>query len=190
MRALRRAQSPEDIRAKSALAALNFGACPEFLESHRILFYLAMPEEVQTEAMVQEALRRNKQVFVPVVETAGGGMRIFRLPSLDIEFKRGALGIPEPAARDLPPADPGVLDLVVTPGLAFDRRGNRIGFGKGYFDRLLHQVRPPCQRLGLGFDFQVVETLPHSPGDAPVEKVVTDIEIITCGSGDPEPLNL
>jgi 5-formyltetrahydrofolate cyclo-ligase len=72
------------------------------------------------------------------------------------------------------------VDLVVTPGLAFDRRGYRVGYGGGFYDRYLARLRPNAARTAIGFSFQVVEEVPADPGDERVHLVVTEAETIDC----------
>ena len=83
----------------------------------------------------------------------------------------GAYGIPAPIG---PPEDPGLLDLVVVPGVAFTRDGKRLGQGGGYYDRFLPRVRPDCVVVGVCFAEQIVDALPAEPHDRQMSRVVTD----------------
>jgi 5-formyltetrahydrofolate cyclo-ligase len=80
-------------------------------------------------------------------------------------------------------ADPGSIDVMVLPGLAFDRRGHRLGYGGGHYDAYGARLRPGAARIGICFHEQLVEEVPHGPADLAVDAVVTDIEVVDCGRG-------
>jgi 5-formyltetrahydrofolate cyclo-ligase len=107
----------------------------------------------------------------------GDHLRLFLLRDL-AELDVGRFGILEPRAvlRERPDRniDPCELDLLVIPGVAFDRRGGRIGHGRGYFDRLLIEVRESATLIGLAFDCQVFDHVPTEPHDVPMDLVVTE----------------
>jgi len=86
--------------------------------------------------------------------------------------------IPEPS--ELRPVDPKQIDVVASPGLGFDRQGYRLGYGGGFYDRLFTRTRPDCLRVGIGFHVQLVEAVPHSSGDQPLDLVLTEMETIAC----------
>jgi 5-formyltetrahydrofolate cyclo-ligase len=104
-------------------------------------------------------------------------LELFQLEHLD-ELAPGAMGILEPRLelrrcfdRKVVPVD---LDLIVTPGLAFDRRGGRLGYGKGYYDRLLHQIRADATKLAVCFECQLVPEIPLLPHDIRMDVLVTE----------------
>jgi 5-formyltetrahydrofolate cyclo-ligase len=82
----------------------------------------------------------------------------------------------EPSRRV--PVDPSEVDVVITPGLAFNRRGNRLGYGGGYYDRYLRRLHPTALRVGIGFSGQVLDDVPSGEEDEPVDMIVTDEEVI------------
>jgi 5-formyltetrahydrofolate cyclo-ligase len=90
-------------------------------------------------------------------------------------------GAREPARRV--PVDPADVDLVVTPGLAFDRDGRRLGYGGGHYDRFLDRLDPRGVRVGIGFAEQLVERVPAGPEDQRVNLVVTDDVVVDCRTG-------
>lgn len=142
-----------------------------FQKASCIALYHALADEVQTAALI-ERWHRGKTILLPVVD----GDDIRMLPYKGEEsVKPGAFGILEPVANSdseaLPP-----IDLLVVPGVAFDRRGNRLGRGKGYYDRLLANTHIP--KVGLCFDFQLHNEIPTEPFDVPMQGIVTDKEVI------------
>ena len=151
-----------------------------FRKSKAIFFFLSLPEEVQTEDMIREAFRLNKEVFVPLVDKEEGRLQVVRIPHLEIEFVRGEYGVQEPASQWREISSPDQLDLVVAPGLAFDTSGGRIGYGGGYYDRLLRQVPAEAVQIGVGFDFQVLDSIPRMGFDVPVQFVITETQSLRC----------
>ena len=104
----------------------------------------------------------------------------------------GYKGIPEPSEDASRQVLENELGLIIAPGLAFDKRGYRIGYGKGFYDRFLFGLSQKVPAVGLAFDFQVVPTLPVSPGDFPLDLIITDERMIwrektTASSGGKPP---
>ncbi|MBN1910696.1 MAG: 5-formyltetrahydrofolate cyclo-ligase, partial [Pirellulales bacterium] len=130
--------------------------------------------------LLNRALRGQKRVVVPYCD--GPDLRLFRLTSLD-ELSPGAYGIPEPRPelRDLPDRriEPDWLDLVLVPGVAFDRKGGRLGQGAGYFDRFLPTVPAHVPRVGLAFACQLFPKIPMAPHDVRMDCVVAESGIFS-----------
>ena len=137
----------------------------------------AVEGEVATREIVERALSEGKTVVCPRVRWKPRGLDSFAIESLDdlVESSRG-LWEPDPARAV--PVDDTALDLVLVPGIAFDRRGWRIGFGAGLYDRFLARVDMP--RVALAFSLQILDSLPVEPHDEPVDWVVTEGETIAC----------
>jgi len=105
---------------------------------------------------------------------------ISELPGPEIDFQLGSFGVREPAEEDFNFVSPDQIDLVVVPGLAFDRRGGRIGYGKGYFDRLLSRLGSQVPRIALAFDFQVLGAVPQDENDIRVDAIITEKSTMNC----------
>ena len=137
----------------------------------------AVQGEVATREIVARALGEGKTVVCPRVRWNPRGLDSFAIRSLDdlVESSRG-LWEPDPARAT--PADDAKLELVLVPGIAFDRRGWRIGFGAGLYDRFLSGVSAP--RVALAFSLQILDSLPVEPHDEPVDWIVTEGETIAC----------
>ena len=176
--ARRDALDPGAVQRKSALIAGNLERLKEYQNAAAVLFYLSRNNEVQTDGMITAAYRLGKKVYVPV--TGPDEIKVSELPGLDIEFDSGPYGIREPAQKFLKFVSPAVLDLVILPGVAFDARGGRIGYGKGYFDRLLGCLSTNAVRVGVAYEFQVLETVPQTGTDIAVQKIVTENSILNC----------
>ena len=135
--------------------------------------YVALPYEVQTRRMIDAMLSQGKRVAVPVVHRRSKRMTLSELRDPERELSRGAFGVPEPAPEMRRPVRLQDVDLALVPGIAFDRRGHRLGHGFGYFDRLLSRLPKTTPTIGLAFQFQLVDRLPVASHDHAVQKVLT-----------------
>lgn len=120
-----------------------------------LALYSAIHSEVTTDMVASCALQAGKRVAYPRV--AGEGLEFFEISSLG-DLAPGSFGVPEPTGGTR--LSLTVLDLIVVPGVVFDRDGHRLGYGRGYYDRALHKCRTDCKKVGFAYDFQVVDSLP------------------------------
>jgi len=145
-----------------------------------MLFFLSLPSEVQTDEMIQKALDQGKKVYVPLVDWKRRRLNISEIPSLDIEFEEKCFGIREPGLSHVKIVSPKVLDFVLVPGVAFDRKGGRIGYGAGYYDKFLREVSGHVVPIGVAYEFQMLDRVPQTKFDVPVEKILTEKKTIIC----------
>src|SRR3989338_3616519 len=96
------------------------------------------------------------------------------------EFKPKTFGILEPKESYQREFNPDKLDIVIVPGIAFDKNGHRIGYGYGYYDRFLKTIRKETLKIGLAYDFQLIEKIPEERHDVPVDIILTEKEIAIC----------
>jgi len=152
---------------------------PEYVDALTVMCYVDIRDEVRTRPLLSAACDAGKRVVIPYC-VAGERLELFRMESFD-ELAVRTFGILEPADawrdREDRRVDPIDLDLIVVPGVAFDRRGGRVGHGKGYYDRLLEQARPDTTLVALAFDCQLVEQVPMQPHDAHMHMVVTETAV-------------
>jgi 5-formyltetrahydrofolate cyclo-ligase len=146
-----------------------------------ILFYTSVRDEVRTIELMEESLASGQCVIVPCC--VGDDLELIQITSMT-ELVPGAYGIPEPEAglrqdeyRCIPLSE---IDLVLVPGVAFDRQGGRIGYGRGFYDRLLSRLPPNCLRVGLAFACQIVPCIPMQPHDQPIDVLICESETIEC----------
>lgn len=162
------------------LAQKALVASPWFAQARRILLYLPIRGEVDTREITRKALAEGKGLALPRVVRVPKGLALHAWSGSSEELEPGAYGILEPRA-DLAQVELGQIDLVVVPGVGFDRKGNRLGYGGGYYDRtlpLIRQANPQATLLGLAYSLQVVEALPVGPHDIALDGVVTDAGIV------------
>lgn len=161
---------PEQRQAYSKRIVDQVVCHPLFLCAEEIYCYASFGEEVVTFDLIKRAWEMGKKVAVPRV-IVDNSMNFYYIDSLK-ELQTGSFGILEPDENAAREAD-GENVLVILPGIAFDRKGNRIGYGKGFYDAYLSR-HPQFHRLGLAFSAQCVEWIPADSHDIRVEAVITE----------------
>lgn len=142
---------------------------PMIADAHTIVAYYSLPDEVCTHGFINELVAQGKKVYLPKVISAEA-MVLCQYTGAD-SLKEGAYGIMEPVGCEM--SENERIDVVLVPGMAFDGSGNRLGRGKGYYDRFLSQLSTPRPKLiGVCFDFQKVDIVPTEKCDIPVDVVV------------------
>ena len=155
-----------------ALATARLLATPEVATAGRIFLCLSFGNELDTAELVATLLAEGREVYVPRAEPRDRQLHVHRYPC-DLVTLSFGLQQPKRGAPEVPAdAIDRTLDVALVLGLAFDRRGYRLGYGSGYFDRFL--AGRPFPALGLAFEQQVIERLPAEPHDIPLRAVVTD----------------
>lgn len=154
---------------KSGKAFSLLETIPAFTDATNALAYFSLPDELYTEPFLHRWHER-KHIFLPRVN----GDDIEILPYHPDRMRQGAFGIYEPAGDTI--ADISQMDAVIVPGVAFDRRGNRAGRGRGYYDRLLSACH--AIKIGICYDFQLLEEITADSHDVTMDYIVTDDEII------------
>ncbi len=172
------AMSPEQRKEKSRKACRNLIATAQFQNASIIMMFLSLPHEVDTSDAILQAWQLGKTVAVPKISWRQRHMIPVQISSLDTGFSTGAWGLRNPTAGVSIPF--GEIDLVVTPGLGYDRSGNRLGRGGSFYDRFFANKDLRACRCGLAFAEQVMEVIPTTESDEPVEWLVTDEEVVQC----------
>lgn len=169
-------QSLGERERKSSAIQEKVLAGREFKDAATVLIYVALPTEVDTKYLIQKALDMGKRVGVPYIEPGEGNMTASEI-NINYRLEKGPLGIKQPAPEEVKAIPLEEIDLVIVPAIAYDKNNRRLGRGKGFYDTFLAEKRKtPPQTIGVAFDFQVVEDLPHAPHDRPVDRVITDQE--------------
>lgn len=146
---------------------------PQFLQSDTIMFYIAKDGEVDTSGMIKDALKMGKKVVVPLTLVKQKKIIPSQIKDCDKELEKGPYGIYQPKKRFMRKVLLKDIDLIIVPGLAFDRSGNRLGRGGGYFDRFLAKFKKRnVPMFGLAFKFQVLKQLANFPHDVPITKLI------------------
>lgn len=171
----KRSSLTEDfLKTASHRIVLKLLSLEEFVLSERLGLYAAFRNEVLTDEIFQKSHALRKEIYYPKVNTQKREVQFYRVHSLK-ELKAGFAGILEPS-KGHPLTDIRYLNMMIVPGVAFDRQGNRVGFGLGYYDRLLEKFLG--KRVALAFEFQVVEELPKTPRDERLDFIITEERIL------------
>lgn len=178
--------SRDEIGSKSEKIEKRLFALPEFQRAKTVMFYVSFRSEVETEKMIRNALKLKKKIAVPVVY--GKKIAVSEIKNLKKELTRGSFGIREPKKEFRRRVNQKEIDLVVVPGIVFDKRGGRLGFGRGYYDRflgsksikLMMNRSRQCALIGLAFDLQIARKIPLVKEDMKVDKIVTENGIVDC----------
>ena len=175
----RNAQENKDDLSRRIVGA--FMALPEYAKANTVMFYIDVRSEVRTRHDLELALQSGKTIIVPWCND-DGELELFRLGSMD-ELEVGMYKILEPRKelRSLPEKQVNVeeLDLIMVPGVAFDRRGARMGHGKGYYDKLLQHARKDTPLIALAFECQLFEQIPVADHDIFMDKIITEDQVYT-----------
>ena len=145
----------------------------EFKKSKVVMFYVSLKDEVDTCVMIDEALKAGKRICVPVILKEEKKLIAGEIHNRLMDLESQHFGIFQPRGervKEIPLSD---IDLVVVPGVAFDKKNIRLGRGHGYYDRFLSGLPDTTKTIGLAFDFQVLEDLPQDSHDIPVSKTIT-----------------
>jgi 5-formyltetrahydrofolate cyclo-ligase len=177
--ALRDALEPE-VRAAAARAITRgLLALPAFPAAHTVLLTVAFRTEWDTLPLVAAALSAGKVVAVPRVNPRSRMLELHRVTDPATEIAPGFRGVPEPHPGCTRVAAEAI-DWVLVPGVAFDRSGRRLGYGGGYYDRLLPLLRPNAARVAGAYELQVVDRIPAAPHDLAVDVIVTESRTIAA----------
>ena len=152
------------LQSAKILAALE--THPAFRTAHTVLLYHSLKDEVDTHEFIRKWSSK-KQILLPVVVGNELEVRKYTTPE---ELVQGAFGIKEPMGELF--TNYALIDLIVVPGVAFDTKGNRLGRGKGYYDRLLPHI-PSAYKAGICFPFQIVEEVPAESFDIRMDEIIT-----------------
>ena len=170
---------PEARREASARIRQLLVELPEFQRAETVMLFVSLPDEVYTLAILVDAMGAGKTVVLPKVDKRRKVMDARVLRDVEEDLVPGVFGIPEPRESDV--VAPSEIDLIVVPGRAFDRLGNRVGRGGGYYDRYMAQPDFHAIRCGIGFAAQVLDEVPHDERDLPIHLLVTEEGVLRFG---------
>lgn len=152
-------------------------ALPEFLSARSVLFYASFRSEVKTSGIIRESLSMGKRAILPKVDKGRHRLRLYEIKNLD-ELVAGFMGIPEPFQSEQREALLEDIDLVIIPGAGYDYAGNRLGYGGGYYDKLLAERKKKMLIIALAYEEQLVDAIPAERHDVKVDMIVTDHRVI------------
>jgi len=151
----------------------------EFKQSETIMVYLSFKEEVDTFNLIYKMQDLGKKVVITYTDKKENVLIPCKLIDLEDSLEKNPFGYLEPKEDSIEKVSPSEIDLIITPGLAFDKKGNRVGYGGGYYDKLLTST-PQATKVAVSYDFQIFSEVPNEKFDIPVDYIVTPTRIIVC----------
>lgn len=174
----RDALSENEINLKSNLIKDKLFHTNEYINSKTIFGFISFGSEINTHTLIEEIINDGKKVGVPYTYPKEKIMIVSEIKNLKNDLEIGNYGILTPRESELKPINPKDIDLVLVPGLAFDKKGYRVGYGGGYYDRFFEKINENAIKIGLAFDLQLVEENPRDRFDIPVDYIITENDII------------
>lgn len=169
MKQVKRCITPEQRQDFSEKIRHYVEQMPEFRTAKTILLYHSLADEVDTSSFLNR-WKQKKRLLLPVVKGEDLAICDYNTENM----KTGSFGILEPEGIEL--EDLSSIDMVIVPGVAFDRKGNRLGRGKGYYDRLLPRLK--SYKIGICYDCQIIDRIPADEHDIPMDHIVTESGVI------------
>jgi 5-formyltetrahydrofolate cyclo-ligase len=171
----RAALTPDILGQARKTAAERLMLMEEYIRANTVMVYMDYRNEVPTGSIIGQIRRSGKKLVLPLTDS-GFCIIPYEIPNegeLSDYLAVSRLGIAEPDPSRCRKADPASIDLVVIPGSVFDQYENRIGYGKGCYDKFLPLLQPKAFKLGLAYDFQVLQCIPADPTDIKMDKILT-----------------
>ena len=182
----RDAITPEQKILKESAIEERLFCLDAFKQATSILLYVSFRSEVDTRRYLDDVIKLNKKLVLPAVDSKHKKLNLYEVRDIS-ELEPGYMGILEPRAIDGMSVTLKDIDLVIIPGTGFDRNGNRLGYGGGYYDKLLSYeskqlsgVDKHITTIALAFEEQVGDDIPAEPHDINVDMIVTDKRLIKC----------
>jgi 5-formyltetrahydrofolate cyclo-ligase len=183
----RRDAIPPDLKsAKESAIEERLFSHDLFKKAKSVLLYVSFRSEVGTRSYLNNIIALGKKLVLPLVDRRHKVLKLYEVKSTD-ELKSGYMGIPEPGILRYRRCSLKDVDLVIIPGTGFDPKGNRLGYGGGYYDKLLSlESRELAEikhitTIALAFEEQIGDSLPAEPHDIKVDMIMTDERVIMCG---------
>lgn len=174
LHAERNALALEDRERYSEAIIGSILALDEYRGARTVMGYMTFGSELMTGAFADDALRAGKILVLPYIRRAENRLGLYRVHDLSADLAPGPWGIRQPRPDTCEPVDLSSVDFVLVPGLGFNTRGDRLGYGRGYYDRLLAGRRPDTALVAGAFHRQVVDRIPVEEHDVRIDRVVTE----------------
>lgn len=170
--------SAQDIADKSNRIAQSLYRQPAYCNAEAVMFFIAFGSEVDTKPMVEETIKRGKQALAPKALPETRELIPSQVLDLNRDLQPGAYNILEPREDTLRPRDPEMIDLLLVPGVGFDLKKRRLGYGGGYYDRFFERLKPQTPLVALAFELQILPEIPVDDWDRRVDLIITESRVI------------
>lgn len=175
----RKAMTNEEVTSLSKDIIAKIKKIPIYQNSKTIMMYLSFGNEVDSSELINDCLEDGKRVVVPFCVKKDMSIIPTEIKDLNMDTTEADNGYIQPKKDSLKPVDISEIDLIILPGIAFDRKGYRVGFGEGYYDRFLGKLNFEIPTIGVAYDFQIIESfIKMRDYDIPVDYVMTEERII------------
>lgn len=174
----RKAMSADTVAAKSQLIAEKLAAFGDFASADCVMLYHPFDNEVYLDTLIEDSLSAGKAVLLPRCQPAEHIMEACRITNITTDLIPGTYEVMEPAPRIPASKELELIDVCVVPGVAFDRQGNRMGRGAGYYDRFLARLQSRTVKIAVAFSQQLIESVPHTDHDVKMDMIITEDELI------------
>jgi 5-formyltetrahydrofolate cyclo-ligase len=148
-------------------------ATDQFHSARTVMGYWSIGSEIDTQPFLHAVLDQAKTLILPKINRPAGVLDLYQVTNLETDLQTGIWNIREPNPTICKPAIATQIDLILVPGVAFDRQGGRLGHGKGYYDKLLAQC-PQAYKIAAAFEAQVFDKVPTDPHDIPIDALITE----------------
>lgn len=170
--------SAEEIDKLSEIIIDSLTKLSIYRESKNVMLYLSFGNEVDSYRLIERCHRDGKKTIVPVCKKEGVRIIPSELIDVEEELKQSKFGYMEPKEEFIRPLDLEEIDIIIIPGISFDKRCYRIGYGAGYYDRFLAKSNYRIPTIGVAFDFQIIDNVPVEDFDIPLDYIITEKRII------------
>lgn len=174
---LRNNMSVHDVKEKSNIIINKLIALEEYMKSNTVFVYMSFGTEVITEDLIKLMLSEGKQVVIPYTDTKNTVLIPSEIKSLENDLVLNSFGYYEPEFEKIKVVEPEEFDLIINPGVVFDRQLNRVGYGKGYYDRILVRKRKDAKVIAVAYEFQVLDEVPAEKHDIKMDMIITEENI-------------
>lgn len=166
-----------EVAEKSSKITNNLISMEEFKKSKTVFVYMDFKKEVKTDQIIKILLDENKRVAVPWTDTVNTEIIPMEITDLENDLTISSFGYLEPNKENAIEVKVEEIDLIIVPGVAFDKNLNRIGFGKGYYDKVLIRKRKDTSAIAIAYEFQVLNEIPHEAHDVKMNFIITESNI-------------
>jgi len=175
----RKLMSIREVYEKSAAITKRLCSLKQYANAGVVMAYMSFRNEVATDALIERCIGDGKRVVIPkVLRFPEPTLLIYEINDMRQDVVKGYMGILEPDTSRLERVAPAEIDIAVIPGVAFDKNKNRLGYGAGYYDRFLPELRPDCLKVGIAYEMQVTDNVFAQAHDIPMDMVITEERII------------
>jgi 5-formyltetrahydrofolate cyclo-ligase len=165
-----------EVMGKSQAIFNRLCSLPQYKRAKTVMAYVSYRNEVSTPGFIAKVVEDGKRIVLPKVSASV--LYIYEIHDIEKDIMPGFKGIPEPLGEPESRVDPAEIDLAVIPGVVFDLKKYRIGYGGGFYDRFIPSLRRDCLKIGVAFQIQMVSKIQGESFDVPVDMVITENMII------------